>query len=1168
MSHRLRRVATLCTLAGLAISTHAQTTVSPRTQSLKWSNGQSTAVSAMSRAQVAQQIKLLSERAPQSHVLVHFAMPITELDRAQLKAQGLTLTTSLGGTSYFASLRGDANHQALSRSTISNIASIARPQKLHTDLEAGIFRSWMIDKEAMSKAPNATELVESGMVSQAELQEIGIDPNVIVIVMYHTDVDRAQASAELSDQFGSRVIREVQSINSVSMLIRSSQVKQLAEDDRVMWVEPPLPALDENNAENRALTEVDMVNSAPYSLDGSGVTVLVYDAGKAFQHNDFGSRLTIGISDTDSISGHATHVAGTIGGDGSGNSNHRGMAPGVDLISYGFEVPGGLQPGFLYTDPGDVEADYTEAINLYGADLSNNSIGSNVESNGYNCDWHGDYGTTAALIDSIARGSIGNPFRIVWAAGNERQGSRCDIEGFGDFYSVAPPGSAKNHITVGSVDADTDLISSFSSWGPTDDGRLKPDISAPGCQDGGDGGVTSTSSSGGYTTFCGTSMAAPTTAGISALILEQYRITFPDRDDFMNATLKALLANSAVDRGRPGPDFEYGYGSVRATNAVDTVLDENIVENEVTQGGTFRAIVIVNPGETELRVTAAWDDAPAAPNVGNALVNDLDLRLIDASGTVYLPWTLDPSSPGSNAVQNVRDGRNNIEQVSIMNPAPGAYTVEVVGFNVADGPSQTFGLVSSSTLINCSSAGIVGIGGSVLPCSGFSTVQVVDCDLNTSDSVIDTVDVMLESSVTPGSPIMLTLTESAPESATFTGSFSYADTAGSDLLVNHGATITATYIDADDGIGNMGVLVTSQASVDCAPPEIRGISFSEIEPRDAVANVSLDEPASVTLRYGTSPGQMNQSVSSSARTNMHSISITGLQDETTYYVAILAEDVAGNMSMDNNGGAGYSFMTPDIPDFFTEEFGSGLDLEGLQITFSPSMAVDGYVAHVQPLDGGVLPYEPTDGSSIPLSDDDSELVSVTGGNSVWLYGQPYNSVYVGSNGYLTLGSSDTDYTESIDDHFDQPRISGLFDDLNPSSSGTVYSQQLSDRLVVSYDQVTEYSSTNQNTFQIELHFDGTIVMSWERIDSGDAIVGLSEGEGQDPDFFESDLSNYPAPSSCLADFNGDGVLDFFDVSAFVNAYNASDPSADLNGDGGFDFFDISIYVNAYTAGCP
>ena len=167
------------------------------------------------------------------------------------------------------------------------------------------------------------------------------------------------------------------------------------------------------------------------------------------------------------------------------------MAPAVDLVSYGFEVAGGLVQGFLYTDPGDIEADYTEAINLHGADLSNNSIGTNTAPNGFPCEWEGNYGATGALIDEIARGSLGNPFRIVWANGNERGSGACGST----YLTTAPPACAKNHITVGAMNSNDDSVTGFTSWGPCDDGRLKPDISGPGCESGGDSGVTSTNSS-------------------------------------------------------------------------------------------------------------------------------------------------------------------------------------------------------------------------------------------------------------------------------------------------------------------------------------------------------------------------------------------------------------------------------------------------------------------------------------------------------------------------------------------------------------------------------------------------------------------------------------------------------------------------------------------------
>ncbi len=1158
----------VATLAGTALGAPA-----PKNDAIRWTNGITDQVVQMPKAQLSQTISQLSARPEASRVLVSLSRPLTANERAELEAQGLTLLSSLGSTHHFATLSKTANADALSSSVVTSISQVQNYQKLHTDLLTGIIRPWAVSNLGAISKTALSERVKNESLLIEEFTQVGIDPIVAVTVMFHKDANYKTESARLAKQLGARVASEIYTVNSAILHIPASKINDLASDDAVMWAEPPLPPMGEMNAENRVLTGVNTLQTAPYDLNGEGIVALIYDAGKMANHADIDGRMTVGISDTDGISDHATHVGGTVGGDGtaSGGTN-RGMAPAVDLISYAFEQEGGLQEGFLYTDPGDIEADYTEAINLYGVDLSNNSIGTNTAPNGYPCDWTGNYGITSALIDSIAAGSLGNPFRIVWANGNERQSFRCqgdDNGNHGEFYSTAPPACAKNHIAVGSVDADTDLTSSFSSWGPTDDGRIKPDISGPGCQAGGDGGVTSISSFSftGYSSKCGTSMAAPTVTGISALILEQYRETFPDRDDLRNGTLKALLANTADDSGNPGPDYKYGYGSVRAIDAIDTVIAENIVEAEVAQGGTYQGVIIVEPGQTELRVTIAWDDAPATPNAATALVNDLDLRLIDSNGTPYLPWTLDPNNPNANATQSSVDRLNNIEQVSIANPTPGAYTVEVTGFNIPQGPTQSFGVVSSSTLINCSSAGIIGMGGNLFPCEGETNIQVVDCDLNTSDSVIDTVDVLVNSDVSGMGDLTITLTETAAESATFVGSFSFGQFPDQMISVSHGAMLFATYTDMDDGNGNM-VDVTATAMIDCVPPMVTSASASNIEPRSATADVTLDEPASVTINYGTSMFALNDSVSSGSYSTTHSVNINGLTDETTYFFTVEAEDQAGNMSFDDNGGAGYTFTTPDIPDFFTEQFTSGLDLEGLSLTLTPSNTVDGYSANIDALAGGILPFEPTDGSVVSLSDDDSELISITGGNTVSLYDESYSSFYVGSNGYVTFGTSDTDYTEDFNDHFGDPRVSGLFDDLNPSSSGTVYVQQLADRMVVSYDQVTEYSGSNDNTFQIELHFDGTIVISWEQIDSGDAICGISEGTGTDPDFVQSDLSSYAPTADCAADLNGDGVLNFFDVSAFLSALGAQDPIADFNGDGMLNFFDVSAYLIELQTGCP
>jgi hypothetical protein len=255
-------------------------------------------------------------------------------------------------------------------------------------------------------------------------------------------------------------------------------------------------------------------------------------------------------------------------------------------------------------------------------------------------------------------------------------------------------------MTIGALNSNNDSVTSFTSWGPCDDGRLKPDVSAPGCQSNGDNTVTSCSSSGGYTGKCGTSMASPTAAGVAALVLQQYRETFPSEPDFRNSLLRAIMAQTAVDIENPGPDFKTGYGSIRVQPAVDLVIEERLAEDSVTQDEVYTFTLDVSSGE-DVKVTLAWDDPAGTPDVNPVLVNDLDLRIVGPDSTVYYPWTLDPDNGGLPAVRTVKDGTNNIEQVKIDSASAGTYTVQVIGFNIAEGPEQTFGVAASHLPLFC-----------------------------------------------------------------------------------------------------------------------------------------------------------------------------------------------------------------------------------------------------------------------------------------------------------------------------------------------------------------------------------------------------------------------------------------------------------------------------------
>ena len=197
-------------------------------------------------------------------------------------------------------------------------------------------------------------------------------------------------------------------------------------------------------------------------------------------------------------------------------------------------------------------------------------------------------------------------------------------------------------------------------------------------------------------------------------------------------------------------------------------------------------------------------------------------------------------------------------------------------------------------------------------------------------------------------------------------------------------------------------------------------------------------------------------------------------------------------------------------DFLTEQFvadGDAFDLMDKSVMFVPTQDGTSYTAEIQEI--LKLPTDPAGGVNLGLADDASEFVKLSGSATASIYGISFTGFYVGSNGYITFTEDDREYADTLPNHFDLLRVSGLFRDLNPSSGGQVSWKQLTDRAVVTWENVPEYGTNNSNTFQIALFFDGSIRISWLGIDAAQGIVGLSEGLGVPPDFQETDFSELP-----------------------------------------------------------
>jgi RHS repeat-associated protein len=272
---------------------------------------------------------------------------------------------------------------------------------------------------------------------------------------------------------------------------------------------------------------------------------------------------------------------------------------------------------------------------------------------------------------------------------------------------------------------------------------------------------------------------------------------------------------------------------------------------------------------------------------------------------------------------------------------------------------------------------------------------------------------------------------------------------------------------------------------------------------------------------------------------------------TTYTITVIG-----------SGGTATAQTTVVVEDFYAFSHHPN-ELDNQTLTFTPDGTPNFYSACREAT--AVFPTDPTSGIILSLGDDDSEMVTLGGGAQVSLYGIDYSSFFVGSNGYITFTEGDDDYSDSFDDHFRLPRISGLFEDLFPSGAKVSW-LQLDNKAVVTYQNVPEYGSSNSNSFQIEMFFDGMIRITYLGIDAMDGIAGLSSGGGLPDGFMESDLNAYGGClTPLLGDFDADGDVDDDDRAIFEADFGRTDCSqgepceGDFDGDGDVDEDDRVVF---------
>jgi len=543
---------------------------------------------------------------------------------------------------------------------------------------------------------------------------------VMTFMQLHHDVALERGS-EIAQRAGGVALDPVEGLHGMTVWVPDARIGELAAAEEVLWVEEgPMP-LSPNNDGIRSQMKVGALQAAPYSLNGLGIRLFVFDGGTAQTDHAtfggiFGSTRATAI-DAAPMTDHATHVAGTAAGNGSGSDNGRGrgMAPWAYVYSAAYEQILGQMA--FWDNAGDLETDYALAANTYNVDLATNSIGSNNAFYYGYCEREGDYGETARSIDAIVRGdnpAIDRPLLVTWSNGNERTGG-CG----GGFATMAPPACAKNPIHVGATNSDGSSMTVFSSWGPCDDGRLKPTLVAPGCETGlvtGENAIYSSLPWDDYGAtidsepICGTSMATPAVAGTLALFIQDWRAQGHGgpAERPLPALVKAMLIHTAKDLGPSGPDYMNGYGAVDAKALIDLLRADNGTLGDgsgrqwgtdaLAQGTVKTYSINVTAGTSDLKATLAWDDPAAAAFAANSLVNNLTLDLVAPDGTVHKAWALSAGSPGAPATKT-GNAVDNQEQVLVASPATGTWTVRVTGTAVPVGP-QAYGLAYSTGGVN------------------------------------------------------------------------------------------------------------------------------------------------------------------------------------------------------------------------------------------------------------------------------------------------------------------------------------------------------------------------------------------------------------------------------------------------------------------------------------
>ena len=285
------------------------------------------------------------------------------------------------------------------------------------------------------------------------------------------------------------------------------------------------------------------------------------------------------------------------------------------------------------------------------------------------------------------------------------------------------------------------------------------------------------------------------------------------------------------------------------------------------------------------------------------------------------------------------------------------------------------------------------------------------------------------------------------------------------------------------------------------PPSITTQPASQTIPTGGSATFCVTATGSLPLSYFWMrnniwiPGATNSSYTT------NNVQLT----DTSSQFSCLVSNAYGTLLSSN------AVLTIIVPtsDWFTELFATTVtNLAFTSYTFTNNGSGNFYAVCSQ--SAIAFPTDPTGGTSLSLSDDSYLQITLSGTNTVAIYNNRTNVIYVGSNGYLTMNAGDTSLSPTYASHFLLPRVSAVYRDLNPGAGGSVTWKQLSDRMAVSYQGVPIFGGTSSqtNSFQVEMFFDGRIQITYLNLNTPTGLVGLSAGTGHATNFVASDFTTY------------------------------------------------------------